>query len=297
MKKESIFKGISCALITPFHADGSIDYESLEKLIEYQIQNRCQALTVCGTTGEAATLSAYEHFSLIRFAVKKAAGRIPVIAGNGSNCTAHAVELTHAACEAGCDALLTVSPYYNKGNCSGLIRSFTEIADASSKPIILYNVPSRTAVNIPLAVYGELSHHERIVGVKDAGGNIKESMALISSLSDRLDVYCGNDDILFPMLALGCSGGISVLSNIIPNEMQKICELYFSGKHSESLSLQYSLTELIDALFCDVNPIPLKYAASLLDICEGTLRLPLYETSEENKKKIYSALKKYNLIA
>lgn len=296
MKKEPIFKGISTAIATPFHHDGEIDYESLGELIEFQIENGCRALTVCGTTGEAATLSAEEHYEVIRFAAEKVGGRIPVIAGNGSNCTEHAIELTHAACEAGCDALLTVSPYYNKGNAAGLIRSFSAIADCAKKPVILYNVPSRTGVNIPLSVFRELSGHEMIVGVKDAGGSIKESMLLICELSERLDIYCGNDDLLFPMLSLGCTGGISVLSNIIPRGMQRICELYFSGRIDESRAEQYRLMPLIDVLFCDVNPIPLKHAMERMGLCKGVMRLPLCETSETNKERIVRMLYAFGLV-
>jgi len=296
MKKEPIFKGISTAIATPFFSDGSIDYDAFGRLIEYQINGGCRALTVCGTTGEAATLDENEHFDLIRYAVRMVNGRIPVIAGNGSNCTAHALELTHAACEAGCDALLTVTPYYNKGNAEGLVRSFCDIADAASKPVILYNVPSRTGVNIPLSVYRELSLHDNIVAVKDACGSLKESMLLISALSGRLDVYCGNDDILFPMLAVGCAGGISVASNIIPDRMQKICDLFFEGRIEESRALQYELTPLIDVLFCDVNPIPLKHALLKSGICGGTLRLPLCSTGKSNKEKIESVMREYGLI-
>lgn len=297
MKKEPVFTGISCAIVTPFRRDKSIDYEAMEKMIERQIEGGVRAITVCGTTGEAATLSADEHFSLVRFTVEAVRGRIPVIAGNGSNCTSHAIELTHAVCEAGCDALLTVTPYYNKANREGLVRSFCDIADAGSVPTILYNVPSRTGISIPLPVYKDLCRHERIVGVKDAGGNIKESMALISSLSDMLDVYCGNDDILFPMLSLGCIGGISVAANLIPTEMQTICDLYFSGRSDQSRELQYKLYDLIEALFCEVNPIPLKYALQQIGICEGDMRLPLYEADCESKSKIRAVLKKHNLLS
>ena len=297
MKKEPVFTGISCAIATPFRRDKSIDYEAMEKMIERQIEGGVRAITVCGTTGEAATLSADEHFSLVRFTVEAVRGRIPVIAGNGSNCTSHAIELTHAVCEAGCDALLTVTPYYNKANREGLVRSFCDIADAGSVPTILYNVPSRTGISIPLSVYKDLCRHERIVGVKDAGGNIKESMALISSLSDMLDVYCGNDDILFPMLSLGCIGGISVAANLIPTEMQTICDLYFSGRSDQSRELQYKLYDLIEALFCEVNPIPLKYALQQIGICDGDMRLPLYEADCESKSKIRAVLKKHNLLS
>lgn len=296
MRKNTIFTGVSCAIATPFLDNREIDYESFSNMIKYQLQNGCKALTVCGTTGEAATLDSYEHFKLIKFASKQVGGRIPVIAGNGSNCTSHAIELTKAAEEAGCDALLTVTPYYNKSNSDGLIRSFSDIADAASVPMIVYNVPSRTGVDIPLSVYRELAKHERIVGVKEASGNIKACMSLIGELSDKLDIYCGNDDILFPMLALGCKGCISVLSNILPRETQSICDLYFSGKISESRELQFSLSRLIDALFCDVNPIPLKYALSQMGLCKGNLRLPLYETEKKKKELINNTLIEYGLI-
>ena len=297
LSKFSLFFGAGTALCTPFEQNGELDLESYRRLLRFQLDEGIDALLVCGTTGEAATLSADEHFSLVRFTVEAVRGRIPVIAGNGSNCTSHAIELTHAVCEAGCDALLTVTPYYNKANREGLVRSFCDIADAGSVPTILYNVPSRTGISIPLSVYKDICRHERIVGVKDAGGNIKESMALISSLSDMLDVYCGNDDILFPMLSLGCIGGISVAANLIPTEMQMICDLYFSGRSDQSRELQYKLYDLIEALFCEVNPIPLKYALQQIGICEGDMRLPLYEADCESKSKIRAVLKKHNLLS
>lgn len=296
MKKKTVFTGASCAVVTPFREDGEIDYEAFARIIDHQLCGGCSALTVCGTTGEAATLSDYEHFDVIRFARRQVGGRIPIIAGNGSNCTSHSIELAIAAKEAGCDALLTVTPYYNKANSRGLIRSFCEIADSTDLPMIVYNVPSRTGVDIPIGVYRELAEHENIVGVKEASGNVKATMALIGELSDMLCVYSGNDDIIYPMLSVGCKGCISVLANILPSQTQKICELYFSGDASASLSLQNSLSRLTEALFSDINPIPVKYALSRMGICSSAMRLPLCEPESKTKEHIDSILCEYGLI-
>lgn len=296
MKKTPIFRGISTAIVTPFHTDGTLDLEAFHDLIEMQHSCGCKALTVCGTTGEAPALSLYEHHTLVSHAAKQSNGRMPIIAGCGSNDLSHALELTHSACEAGCDAVLVVSPYYNKGNDEGLIKFFTAIADSSAVPVILYNVPSRTGQNIPLPVFRELAHHEKIVAVKDASQSIKDSLLLLSELSNDLDIYCGNDDLLLPMLSLGSLGGISVLSNIIPRKMNDICTAFFSGNTKISRRSFFDILPLARALFCEVSPIPLKYAMSLMSLCSPAVRLPLAPPTDEHKDLIRSSLLASDLI-
>ena len=293
--RRTIFKGCATALATPF-CDGEVDYYTLGEMIERQIAGGVAALVICGTTGEASTLSVYEHLKCIEFAARYVNGRIPVIAGTGNNCTKKAIHISKKAAELGADALLIVTPYYNKASEEGLVSHFSAIADASEKPILLYNVPSRTGVNIPLSVYSKLADHENIIGVKEASGNLSAIASLISECGDRLDVYSGNDDQILPILSIGGLGVVSVVSNILPKETQEICGHYFSNDTALAKKAQLDLLELISALFCEVNPIPLKYALKLMGICEGDVRLPLCEPSEASKKKIESTLKKYNLI-
>jgi 4-hydroxy-tetrahydrodipicolinate synthase len=293
--REPIFKGCATALATPFR-DGEIDYFALGEMIDRQILGGVAAIVICGTTGEASTLSVYEHLKCIEFAVRYVDGRLPVIAGSGGNCTKKSVHLSKKAAEIGADALLVVTPYYNKASENGLVAHYTEIADASVKPIILYNVPSRTGVNIPLSVYSRLSDHQNIVAVKEASGNLSAIAALASECGDRLDIYSGNDDQVLPILSLGGLGVISVVSNILPRETQNICDYYFSNDTISAKNSQLKLIDLISALFCEVNPIPLKYALSLMGICQKDVRLPLCEPTETSKQKIESVLKKYALI-
>ena len=290
-----IFKGCATALATPFK-DGRIDFESFEKMITRQITSGVSALVICGTTGEASTLSVDEHLACVEAAVKVIGGRIPVIAGSGSNCTKKAITLSKGACELGADALLVVTPYYNKASEAGLIKHFQSVADSASKPIILYNVPSRTGVNISLSVYEALADHENIVAVKEASGNISQISALASRLGDRLDIYSGNDDQILPILSLGGSGVISVVSNLVPSVVERLCRAYFDGDIESSKELQLNLNGLISAMFCEVNPIPLKHALSLMGICRGELRLPLCDASQESKIKIKKVLMDYGLI-
>ncbi len=296
MKKNSVFEGISCAIVTPFDRDGRIDYEAYSVILERVLDGGCSSVTVCRTTGEAATLSDNEHFELVRYTVEQVRGRVPVIAGNGSNCTSHAKELTDACCEAGCDALLTVTPYYNRATAEGLMRSFCEIADVATRPMILYNVPPRTSVSIPFEVYRELSYHKRIVGVKDASGDVSSTLRLISELGSRLDVYCGNDDILFPMLACGCKGGISVAANIVPRDLSDMYGAARDGRYTDALDIQLRLSSLISTLFCRVNPIPIKHALYRMGLCSDRMRLPLCPPDEEAKRLIVDTLRKYSLI-
>ena len=286
--KKTIFKGAGVALITPMKNDGSVDYETLEKLIEFQIENKTDAIISCGTTGESATLSQSEHKKVIEFTIKKVNSRIPVIAGSGSNNTSTALELSKEAESLGADGLLIVTPYYNKTSQSGLIKHYLHIADRVSCPIILYNVPSRTGVNIAPETYLELSKHQNIVAVKEANGNIS-SLAKSISLS-------GNDDQIVPILSLGGIGVISVFSNVCPRECHEIVENYLNGSCKESLNLQLKYLNLIENLFCDVNPVPVKEAMNLMGFSCGNCRLPLGNLSESNLENLKSEMKKLNLI-
>lgn len=292
--KKTIFEGMATALITPITENG-IDFEAFAKLIDWQIEKGINGLVVCGTTGESSTLTDEEHREAIRFAVKQAAGRVPVIAGTGSNDTAYAIELTKEACAAGADAVLVVTPYYNKATQKGLIKMFTAIADASTVPVILYNVPSRTGVNIEPATVAELAKHPRISAIKDAGGNISKTAELISLCGDNIDVYSGNDDQVIPIMSLGGKGCISVLSNIMPKEAVEMCRLFKEGKTAEAAKMQIDLLPLINALFSEVNPIPVKAAMAAMGFCEDYLRLPLTPMEDGNREKLYSLMRKNGL--
>ena len=295
MTKETIFKGSGVAIITPLKND-AVDYEAFAKLVEWQIANKTDAIVVCGTTGESSTLTDEEHRECIRFVVEKTAGRVPVIAGTGSNDTAYMIELSKHACEVGADALLLVSPYYNKSNPKGLIKNFLAVAEATDKPIILYNVPSRTGCNIPIPVYKELAKHERIVAVKEANGDIKAIVELAATCGDSLDIYSGNDDHVVPILSVGGIGVISTTANVVPKEMHDMVDLWLNGHIKESAAIQLKLFELINNLFIEVNPIPAKTAMGLMGFCTGELRLPLYEMDEANKAKLVKAMQKLELI-
>ncbi|MBO7249696.1 MAG: 4-hydroxy-tetrahydrodipicolinate synthase [Clostridia bacterium] len=293
--KSSIFTGAATAIVTPFK-NGAIDYESFGKIIEAQIAGGIDAIVVAGTTGEAATLTHEEHCECIKYTVEKVAGRVPVIAGTGSNDTAYGIELSKYACEVGADALLLVTPYYNKANPKGLIKNFLDTADATDKPIILYNVPSRTGCNISLPVYRELAKHERIVAVKEASGNLSAIAELFDECGDYFDIYSGNDDQIVPMMSLGGKGVISVLSNILPKETHDMCKYCLDGNFSEAAKMQLKYLKLINALFCEVNPIPVKTAMSLLGACDIEMRLPLYEMDDANREKLISVMKAYSLL-
>ena len=295
MSNQTIFTGSAVAIITPFK-NNKIDYESFDHIIEFQIAHKTDAIVVCGTTGEGSTLTDDEHKDCIAYTVKKANGRVPVIAGTGSNDTAYAVDLSKHACEVGADALLLVTPYYNKANPKGMVKNFMTIADAVNKPIILYNVPTRTSCNLTTAVYKELAKHENIVAVKEACGNITDIVELMSECGDTLDLYSGNDDQVVPLLSVGAKGVISAAANVIPAEMHDMCQLWFDGKIKESADLQLKLYDLIKKLFIEVNPIPVKTAMSLMGFCSDELRLPLYEMDETNKATLISTMKKYKLF-
>lgn len=293
--KPTVFTGAAAAVITPFRG-GKIDYPAFDAILEDQIARGTDAIVVAGTTGEAATLTHEEHCDLVAHAVNTVAGRIPVIAGTGSNDTAYGIELSQAACEAGADALLLVTPYYNKATPKGLIKSFLATADATDKPIILYNVPSRTGVNITLPVYRELAKHERIVAVKEASGNLSAIAAIAAECGDDLDIYSGNDDQIVPILSLGGVGVISVLSNIMPRETHDIVADYLAGRTAEATAMQLKLLDLIDALFCEVNPVPAKTAMAMLGFCTEEFRLPLCEMEEATRARLTAAMKKHGLL-
>lgn len=293
--KKIVFEGAATALITPMK-NGEVDYEAFGKLIDSQIAGGIDALVVCGTTGEAATLTDEEHKDCIRFAVEKTAGRVPVIAGTGSNDTAYANELSKYACEAGADALLLVTPYYNKTSPKGLIKNFLSTAEACDKPIILYNVPSRTGMNMGLPVLRELAKHERIVGIKEASGNLSQVAEIAAELSDDLAIYSGNDDQIVPIMSLGGRGVISVLSNIMPKETHDICELFARGNIAASRELQLRLLHLINNLFIETNPIPVKAACALMGMCTEEIRLPLCEMDDGNFEKLKASMRREGLI-
>ncbi len=294
--KELIFKGAATALVTPFDENGAVDYKAFAKLIDFQIAGGIDALVICGTTGEGSTLTDEEHRECIRFSVEHIAGRVPVIAGTGSNDTDYANSLSKYACEVGADALLLVTPYYNKATPKGLIKSFLDTAEKTDKPIILYNVPSRTGVNITMPVYRELAKHERIVAVKEASGNMSQIAEIAAELSDDLAIYSGNDDQIVPILSLGGQGVISVLSNIMPKETHDICRKFFDGDAAGSRELQLKYLELINNLFIEVNPIPVKTACGMMNLCSDLMRLPLCEMDDANRAKLAASMAKVGLI-
>lgn len=293
--KDAVFTGAATAIVTPLTKDG-IDYEQFARLIEWQISEGVAAIVAVGTTGEGSTLSDAEHKEAIKFCVEQVAGRIPVIAGTGSNDTAYAIELTKYSCEVGADAMLLVTPYYNKATQKGLIESFKAIADASTKPCILYNVPSRTGCNLQPASVAILADHPNIVGIKEACGDISQVAELCAQVGDKIAVYSGNDDQIVPILSLGGKGVISVLSNVMPRATQKMCEDYMSGNVEEARKAQLKLLPLINALFCEVNPIPVKAAVAAMGYCENYLRLPLTPIEPEHEAKLLALMKEQNLI-
>ncbi len=292
--KNTVFTGAATAIITPLTEKG-IDYDRFGRLIDWQIDAGINAIVAVGTTGEGSTLTDEEHREAIRFCVERVAGRVPVIAGTGSNDVAYAIDLTRFACEAGADAMLLVTPYYNKATQKGLITSFTAIADASTKPCILYNVPSRTGCNLLPETLSVLADHENIVAVKEASGNISQIAKAAALCRDRIDFYSGNDDQIVPVLSLGGKGVISVLSNIMPAETVEICNRYFRGDTAGAADLQLELLPLIDALFCEVNPIPVKAACAAMGFCENYLRLPLTPMEKANEKKLLDLMRKAGL--
>lgn len=296
MSKNPIFTGCGVAIITPFNEDESVNYKALENLLEFHIANSTDAIVICGTTGESATLTPQEHSDVIKFTCDVVNHRIPVIAGTGSNETKYAIELSQDAEKAGADAMLVVTPYYNKCSQIGIVKHYNTIADNVSKPIIIYNVPSRTGVNVLPSTYAELCEHKNIIATKEASGNISQIAETISLCGDKLDVYSGNDDQVVPIMSLGGKGVISVLSNICPKVAHDIPALYLDGKYKESAELQLKYLELCNAMFMDVNPIPVKVAMQMMGLGAGPLRMPLCEMTDANNTKLEAILKKYDLI-
>ena len=294
--KKTIFTGAGVAIVTPMNPDLSINWELLGTLIDDQIAHGTDAIVIAGTTGEASTMTDEEHVQSIRFAVERTAGRVPVVAGAGSNHTDYALWLSREAKQAGADALLHVTPYYNKTSQAGLVRHFMTLADATDLPVILYNVPSRTGVNIQPKTYQELCKHPNITATKEASGNLSQIAMIRSLCGDELDIYSGNDDQIVPILSLGGKGVISVLSNVAPRQTHDICQLYFDGKVRESADLQIKLLPLINALFCDVNPIPVKEAVCMMGWDAGMCRLPLGELDPEHKELLSREMRAAGLI-
>ena len=295
--KKTVFTGAGVAIVTPMNADFSINYEELGRLIDWQLDNATDAIVICGTTGESTTMTDEEHVKCIRFAVERTAGRAPVVAGAGSNDTAYAIWLSQEAKQAGADALLHVTPYYNKTSQLGLVRHFTAVADATDLPVIVYNVPPRTGLDIQPATYLELSKHPNIVATKEANGNISSSVRTAALCGDELAIYSGEDGLILPLLSLGGKGVISVLSNIAPRETHDICQLFFAGKIAEATALQLRFSKLIDALFSDVNPIPAKHALNLMGYNAGPCRMPLIEMADAPAVNLKAELQKQGLIS
>lgn len=293
----SIFTGAGTAIVTPMNADGSINYERFADLIEFQIENGVDAIIVCGTTGESSTMTHEEHLEVIRYCVEKVNKRIPVVAGTGSNCTETAVYLSTEAEKMGVDGLLVVSPYYNKATQNGLYTHFKTIADAVKVPIILYNIQGRTGVNIAPATIVRLCNDcENIVAVKEASGNISQVAKIAALSKGTIDIYSGNDDQIIPIMSLGGKGVISVLSNVAPRQTHEMCEKYLTGDVVGATKMQLEAIDLIDALFCEVNPIPVKMALNLMGMEAGTLRLPLTEMEEANTAKLKAAMEAYGIL-
>jgi len=295
MRTEPIFRGVATAIITPLDETG-VNYEAFGKIIDWQIEQGINALVVAGTTGEGSTLTDEEHRAVLHYAVQRAAGRVPIIAGTGSNDTAYAIDLTRYACGIGCDGMLVVTPYYNKATQKGLVQMYTAIADASTKPLILYNVPSRTGVNIEPQTYLALADHPNIAAIKEANGNISKIVETAALLKGKLDIYSGNDDQIVPIMSVGGQGVISVLSNIMPAKTVEICDRFFAGDVAGSAALQCELVPLINALFSEVNPIPVKAAMAAMGWCDDYVRLPLTPMEENHKAVLINLMRQQGLV-
>lgn len=293
----SIFEGAGVALVTPFQEDGTVDFGKLKELVDFQIENGTDAIIICGTTGEASTLTHEEHLECIQKCIEYVGGRVPVVAGTGSNCTETAIYLSTEAEKYGADALLVVTPYYNKATQKGLIAHYTAIANSVKLPIIMYNVPSRTGCNIQPETAVELAKNvENIVAIKEASGNISQVAKLMSLADGCIDLYSGNDDQIVPILSLGGKGVISVTSNIIPKDTHLLVKKYLEGDRQGSLELQLKAINLCNALFCEVNPIPVKKAVELMGLCRGTLRMPMTEMEAQNVERLRKAMAEYGII-
>ena len=295
MRTKPIFEGAATALVTPLTEEG-IDFAAFGRLIDWQIESGIDALVVCGTTGESSTLTDEEHREAIRYAVGRVAGRVPVIAGTGSNDTAYAVDLAKFSEEVGADAHLVVTPYYNKATQKGLIKMYETIADACSLPMILYNVPSRTGVNIEPATYAAIADHPNIAAIKEAGGNISKIVETVALVGDKLDLYSGNDDQIVPIMACGGRGVISVLSNLLPRETSELCKRFLRGDVAGAMAMQTKYLPLVNALFCECNPIPAKAAMCAMGFCEDYLRLPLTPMEDAHREVLLGLMRKEGLI-
>ena len=295
MTSNPIFRGVATALVTPTTENGA-DYEALGRPIDWQIEEGINALVIAGTTGEGSTLTVEEHKEVIRYSVQRVNHRIPVIGGTGSNDTSTAIELTKSACEDGVDACLVVTPYYNKATQNGLIAMYKAIADASTKPIIMYNVPSRTGVNIEPSTYAALAGYPNIAAIKEANGNISKIVEAAGAIGDQLDMYSGNDDQVVPILSMGGSGVISVVSNVAPRRTVEMCDRYFAGDVAGAAEIQCELLPLIRALFCEVNPIPVKAAMAAMGYCENYLRMPLCPMSEANESAMLLIMRDMGIL-
>ncbi len=293
--KNTVFTGAATAIVTPFKGN-EIDYEQFGRLIDWQIEQGINAIVVAGTTGEGSTLTDEEHKAVIKYCVEKVGGRVPVIAGTGSNDTAYAISLTKYACEVGADAMLLITPYYNKATQKGMIESFRMVADISTKPCILYNVPSRTGCNLLPESVAELAKHPNIVAIKEACGNISQIAKVAALCGDNIDIYSGNDDQIVPILSLGGKGVISVLSNIAPADTVLMCEKFFAGDVKGAAAMQLDYLELVDALFCEVNPIPAKAAVSAMGFGENSLRLPLTPMEPAHEATLLALMRRHGII-
>ena len=295
MREKPIFTGAGTALITPTTEDG-VDFAALGRLIDWQIESGIDALIICGTTGEKSTLDDAEHKAVLEFSLERAAGRVPMIAGTGSNDTRYGLQMTRHACDLGYNGVLVMTPYYNKTTQAGLVRNFTAYADAATAPVILYNVPSRTGVNIEPETYAALADHPMIAGIKEASGNISKLVETAALIGDKLDIYSGNDDQIVPIMACGGKGVISVLSNIAPAEASRMCHLALEGNIPEAMALQTKYLPLIKSLFCEVNPIPVKAALHAMGYCENYLRLPLVPIEEAHENTLRANMKAVGLL-
>lgn len=292
--KKTVFTGAATAIVTPLTADG-VDYEAFGRLLDWQVAEGIDAIVVCGTTGESSTLTDEEHKGAIKYAVERVGGKVPVIAGTGSNDTAYALELTKYASDVGVDGVLLVTPYYNKATQKGLVQMFSSIADISAAPVILYNVPSRTGVNIEAKTVLELSEHPNISGIKEASGNITQVADIASLCGDKIDIYSGNDDQTIPIMSLGGKGCISVLSNLLPKETSLMCKLALEGNYKDAAKMQLDFLPLVHALFSEVNPIPVKSAMAKMGYCEEYLRLPLTVMEDAHKAVLFDEMRKMGI--
>lgn len=294
--KNTIFEGIATAIVTPLTETG-VNFDQFGPLIDWQIDEGIDALVICGTTGESSTLTDQEHRDAIEFAVKRVNGRVPVIAGTGSNHTDYAIELTQFSCEVGADACLVVTPYYNKATQKGLVKYYTDVADVSTKPIIVYNVPSRTGVNIEPSTYAAMADHPRICAIKEANSNIVKIVETSKLVRGKMDIYSGNDDQIVPLMSMGGKGCISVLSNIMPRKTREICTRFFNGDIAGAAELQGDLIPMINALFCEVNPIPVKAAVAAMGFCDNIVRAPLTPMEEPNYNKLIALMRAEGLVS